>query len=95
MVLCNARADRHIYIYTNIAKSRIERDYWPRFACYAHAARHYWSILNCLTHLMSPGHHSRSAAAEEDGSSLLPVGGVGSADDDEELPAAPSGSVSR
>ena len=26
----------YIYIYTNIAESRIERDYWPR---YAHAAR--------------------------------------------------------
>ena len=26
----------NIYIYTNIAESRMERDYWPR---YAHAAR--------------------------------------------------------
>ena len=42
-VLHNALADRHIYIYiyiyTNITESRIERDYWPRFARYAHAAR--------------------------------------------------------
>ena len=32
-------------VYTNIAESRIERDYWPRFARYAHAARQLCSTL--------------------------------------------------
>ena len=31
----HVQTDIYIYIYTNIAESRIERDYWPR---YAHAA---------------------------------------------------------
>lgn len=44
---------------------------------------------------MSPGHHSKSAAAKLEESSLLPVGGAGSAVEEEELPAAPSGSESR
>ena len=47
------------------------------------------------THLLSPGHHSKSETTVLDDSSPLPVGGAGSAVDEEELPAAPSGSKSR
>ena len=44
---------------------------------------------------MSPGHHSKSDATLLDDSSHLPVGGAGSAVEEDELPAAPSGSESR
>ena len=39
------RKYRYRYRYTNIAESRIERDYWPRFARYAHAARQLYDFV--------------------------------------------------
>ena len=53
------RTDIYIYIYihTNIAESRIEHDYWPRFARYAHAAGQLVILANTNS---SNNNHSNS-----------------------------------
>ena len=69
---CTCR-QTYIILYTNIAESRIERDYWPR---YAHAARQLISFVSAANSSVSFGFACTYVYGRE-GGGLLEYGVLG------------------